>query len=149
MRRRTDDYSDESYEDYEERQEEKKRGALVKQKRAVPAGEGPQLPEPVVYDQAIRSWAQQYTTTSLPDQDTKFLTIGDIRDLLFGMVPFGGVDPLEQITAILEDCGIFPTINPAFGGPVYQLNKEKEIVIVRGEDGTFQEQPVETELSLF
>lgn len=118
-----------SHEEYEEAQETAMRKQIAKKRGGAVATAEPAVPQPIVFEAAIRHWAEQYEAVSIADSDTEFWTVGEIRELLFGMVPFGGLDPMDAIKAVLEQYGIRPVANPAFGGLVYQLRKQEDVII--------------------
>lgn len=123
--------------------------ALSRRKKNVVATQGSgenNVPEPVVFTHTVLQWMRQWEMADTAEAEV-FYTIGDIRTLLFGLVPFGNVaDPLEKIKDMLEGGGFFPVSNAAFSTPVYQLKKrEKEMVLTS--DGEIKR--VDDGLSLF
>lgn len=135
-----DDYD--SYEEYEEAKEHQSRRGGKKT-----GGGKSDSPEPVIFEAAIRRWADGYESVDFPDAETEFWTLGDIRVMLAGMVPFGEGNPMGRISQILEECGIYPTVSRALQGTVYQLRRKSDLIV--SIEDIKEQLPAEEGLSLY
>ena len=115
-----DDYD--SYEDYEEAQE------MKEQKARLPQTKGGKAPSPIIYHDAITSFTEQYEPREWwSGIDVIFFTLGDLRQMFAGIVPFGVPDAMPAILEFLRSQGFVVQNVPGFSEPVMAVvNRDNE-----------------------